>query len=58
MHAGLNPPRKRLDVCLLADDGEHLDQLALAPDADSLRRLARRIDQQRAGITGGCEPPR
>ena len=25
--------------------GEHLDQLAIPPDADSLRRLARRIDE-------------
>jgi transposase len=43
LHAGLDLSRKKLDVCLLGDDGEHLDQLAVAPDPDSLRTLARRI---------------
>jgi transposase len=45
LHAGLDLSRKKLDVCLLGDEGEHLDQLAVAPDADSLRQLARRIDE-------------
>ena len=45
LHAGLDLSRKRLDVCLLGDDGEHLDQLAVAPDVDSLKRFARRIDE-------------
>ena len=44
LHAGLDLSRKRLDVCLLSGDGEHLDQLAVPPDVDSLRRLAKRID--------------
>jgi hypothetical protein len=37
LHAGLDLSRKRLDVCLLAEDGEHLDQPAVSPDVDSLR---------------------
>ena len=45
LHAGLDLSRKKLDVCLLGDDGEHLDQLAVAPDVDSLKRFARRIDE-------------
>jgi transposase len=45
LHAGLDLSRKKLDVCLLGDDGEHLDQLAVAPDVDSLRTLARRVDE-------------
>ena len=45
LHAGLDLSRKKLDVCLLSDRGEHLDQLAVAPDVDSLRRLARRIEE-------------
>jgi hypothetical protein len=45
LHAGLDLSRKRLDVCLLSEQGEHLDQLAAPPDVDSLRRLARRIDE-------------
>src|SRR5436305_1787609 len=43
LHAGLDLSRKKLDVCLLSDEGEHLDQLAVPPDVASLRRLARRI---------------
>jgi transposase len=45
LHAGLDLSRRKVDVCLLSEAGEHLDQLATPPDADSLRRLARRIDE-------------
>jgi transposase len=45
LHAGLDLSRRKLDVCLLGDDGEHLDQLAVPPDVDSLRTLARRVDE-------------
>jgi transposase len=45
LHAGLDLSRKRVDVCLLGDEGEHLDQLAAPPDADGLRTLARRIEE-------------
>ena len=45
LHAGLDLSRRRVDVCLLSGAGEHLDQLAIPPDAGSLRRLARRIDE-------------
>jgi transposase len=45
LHAGLDLSRKKLDVCLLSDDGEHLDQLVVPPDVDSLRTLARRIEK-------------
>ena len=48
LHAGLDLSRKKLDVCLLSDRGEHLDQLAVAPDVDSLRTLARRVDELHA----------
>src|SRR5882762_5092067 len=50
LHAGLDLSRKKLDVCLLSDRGEHLDQLAVPPDVESLRRLARRIEEVH------CEP--
>jgi transposase len=45
LHAGLDLSRRKLDVCLLSDQGEHLDQLAVPTDVESLRRLARRIDE-------------
>jgi transposase len=43
LHAGLDLSRKKVDVCLLSDEGDHLDQLATPPDAEALRTLARRI---------------
>jgi transposase len=45
LHAGLDLSRRKLDVCLLLDRGEHLDQLAVPPDVDSLRRLAHWVDE-------------
>jgi transposase len=45
LHAGLDLSRKKLDACLLSDEGEHVDQLAVPPDVDSLRTLARRIEE-------------
>ena len=45
LHAGLDLSRRKVDVCLLSDEGRHLDQLAVAPDVDSLRTLARRIEE-------------
>jgi transposase len=45
LHVGLDLSRRRLDVCLLSERGEHLDQLVSPPDVDALRRLARRIDE-------------
>jgi hypothetical protein len=42
------PQSQELDVCPLSGEGEHLDQLAVLPDVDSLRRLARRIGEVHA----------
>ncbi len=45
LHAGLDLSRRKVDVCLLSDQGERLDQLVSPPDADALRGLARRIEE-------------
>jgi transposase len=45
LHAGLDLSRRKIDVCLLSDDGEHLDQVVVPPDAGSLRTLAHRIEE-------------
>jgi transposase len=45
LHAGLDLSRRRIDICLLSEAGEHVDQFAAPPDADALRTLARRIDE-------------
>jgi hypothetical protein len=66
LHAGLDLSRKKLDVCLLSDQGEHLDQLVVPPDVDSLRRFARRIEEVHSqpvcavieSMTGGKDRPR
>ena len=46
--AGLNLSRRKLDICLLSDQGEHLDQLVVPPDVDSLKTLATRIEEVHA----------
>ena len=48
LRAGLDLSRHKVDVCLLNDRGVHLDQVAVRPDVDSLRTLARRIDEVHA----------
>jgi transposase len=48
LHAGLDLSRRKLDICLLSDRGEHLDQLVVPPDVDSLKTLARRIEEVHA----------
>ena len=45
LHVGLDLSRRKVDVCLLSEQGEPLDQLAVPPDGDALRSLARRIEQ-------------
>ena len=49
LHAGLDLCRRKVDVCLVNEDGEPLDQLAVSPDSDSLRTLARRIEEVHGG---------
>jgi hypothetical protein len=44
LQAGLDLSRRMVDSCLLSESGEHVGQLVMAPDADALRTLARRID--------------
>ena len=43
LHVGLDLSRKRLDVCLLSDQGELVGELAVPPDLDGLRGLVRRV---------------
>ena len=41
LHAGLDLSRKRLDVCLLSDQGELVDELAAPPDGGGLESTRR-----------------
>ena len=45
LHAGLDLSRRKVDVCLLSEQGEQLGQLVTAPDGDALRSFARRIEE-------------
>lgn len=47
LYAGLDLSRKRLDVCLLDDDGERLLEIGVSPDADALRTLTARVARLR-----------
>ena len=44
LHAGLDLSRKRLDVCLLSDQGELVRELTAFPDAGGLKALAQRVE--------------
>lgn len=43
LHAGMDVSLKKLDVCRICADGEVVEELAVPPDADDLRGLARRL---------------
>jgi len=45
LHAGLDLSRRKVDICLLSDEGKHLDQLVVPPDVGSLKTLAARIEE-------------
>jgi transposase len=44
LHAGLDLSRKRLDVCLLSDQGELVSELTAFPDAGGLKALVERVE--------------
>ncbi len=46
LHAGLDLSRKRLDYCLLTDDGERVEAGAAPPDDDGLRGFARKVERR------------
>jgi hypothetical protein len=43
LHAGLDLSRKKLDVCLISNGREVVEEFAVPPDADGLRRPTRRL---------------
>lgn len=49
LHAGLGLSRRKLDVCLLDEEGNHLDQLICAPDGEALKTFAGRVDELHGG---------
>jgi transposase len=55
LHAGLDLSRKRLDVCLLSDQGELVAEIAAPPDADGLRGLVGRVARYRQPVRAVIE---
>jgi transposase len=55
LHAGLDLSRKRLDVCLLSDQGVLVDELAAFPDAGGLKALAQRVEAHDQPVRGVIE---
>ena len=51
LHAGLELSRRRLDCCLLAQDGRPLETGAVSPDADGLDGFARRVARRWGPMT-------
>ena len=49
LHAGLDLSRRKLDVCLLDEEGSHLDQLVCAPVGEALKTFAGRVDELHGG---------
>src|SRR5690242_3301006 len=55
LHAGLDLSRKRLDVCLLTEEGERAATYAVTPDLDGLRGLAATINRVGVGVQAVIE---
>ena len=50
LHAGLDLSRKRLDYCLLSEEGERVEAGAAPPDADGLRGFVRGVDARQGAV--------
>ncbi len=55
LHAGLDLSRKRLDVCLLSDQGELVEELTAFPDSAGLKGLAQRVEAEGQPVRGVIE---
>jgi transposase len=55
LHAGLDLSRKRLDVCLLSEQGELVEEFAVPSDDDGVGGLARRVLGHGQSVRGVIE---
>jgi transposase len=55
LHVGLDLSRKRIDVCLISDDGELVDQFRAPADRDGLYGLTRRVAVYDGPVRGVVE---
>ena len=55
LHAGLDLSRRRLDVCVLSDEGELVEELVSPPDAERLRYLVSKVARHHRPVRGVIE---
>ena len=55
LHAGMDLSRKRIDVCLLSDQGELVEELQAPNDPDGIAGLARRVARHGDRVQGVVE---
>jgi hypothetical protein len=55
LHAGLDLSRKRIDVCLLSEQGELVAEFATPSDGDGVCALARRVLERGEPVQGVIE---
>jgi transposase len=55
LHVGLDLSRKRVDVCLLDEQGQQVELTAAPPDADGLRGLAQRVARHGQPVQAAIE---
>ena len=55
LHVGVDLSRRRLDVCVLSDEGEVVEELAAPPDVDGLRYLVDKLARHGQPVRGVIE---
>jgi transposase len=55
LHVGLDLSRRRLDVCVLSDEGELVEELAAPPDAEGLRYLVSKVGRHGQSVRAVIE---
>ena len=55
LHVGLDLSRRRVDVCLISEEGELVDQYPVPADRDGLHGLARRVEVYGQPVRGVIE---
>ena len=50
LHAGLDLSRKRLDYCLLDEQGERVEVGAVPPDGDGLAGFVGRVEERHGSV--------
>jgi hypothetical protein len=55
LHVGLDLSRRRLDLCVLSDEGKLVEELAAPPDAEGLRYLVSQLTRHGEAVRAVIE---